>query len=144
MEFKHVDSDDPSGPVDAARFNWFYRPRDIGRSSQDTRLLYATMHSDVCPLTSLRGRIQVRHRSEIPDLDEYRRQRDAFWFEEVFDRFIHRFYRAIPTSDVINVPEKVKKALDERWKYIIVEQGKIKELTTPGKSCTRCKTFAPP
>jgi hypothetical protein len=102
------------------------------------------MHSDMCPITSLRGNIQIRHRSEISDLDEYRKQKDSFWFEEVFDRFIHRYYRAIPTVDVINVPEKVKKALDERWKYIVVEQNKIKELTTPGKNCVRCKNFAPP
>ena len=144
MEFRTADTDNPDSPVETMRINWFYRPRDVLRISQDTRLLYATMHSDMCPLTSLRGKTQIRHRREIPDLDEYRKQRDSFWFEEVFDRFIHRYYRAIPTSDVINVPEKVKKALDERWKYIVVEQNKIKELTTPGKNCVRCKTFAPP
>ena len=41
-------------------------------------------------------------------------------------------------SQVINVPEKVKKALDERWKYVVVEAARVKELTSDVKSCKRC------
>ncbi|KAF2468265.1 uncharacterized protein BDR25DRAFT_59125 [Lindgomyces ingoldianus] len=137
MEFIHVNGD-PKARVDSMRVNWYYRPRDVQRYNNDTRLVYATMHSDICPLTSLRGRCTIQHRSEIDDLDEYRKTKDSFWFNQVFDRFIHRWYDVIPTSQVINVPEKVKKALDERWKYICLETSRVKELTSAVKSCKRC------
>ncbi|KAH7399584.1 hypothetical protein BKA66DRAFT_565653 [Pyrenochaeta sp. MPI-SDFR-AT-0127] len=137
MEFIHVDND-PTKRIESMRVNWFYRPRDVQRYNNDTRLVYATMHSDLCPITSLRGKCQILHRSEIRDLDEYRKTKDSFWFNQVFDRFIHRWYDVIPTSQVINVPDKVKKALDERWKYICLETSRVKELTSAVKSCKRC------
>ena len=96
------------------------------------------MHSDPCPLTSLRGRCQISHRSAIEDLEEYRKKKDNFWYDKVFDRFIHRYYEVIPTNQVINVPARVKKVLDERWKYLIVEIGRGKELTSAIKTCKRC------
>jgi hypothetical protein len=80
----------------------------------------------------------VLHRSEIQNLDEYRKEQNAFWFNQCFDRFIHRWYEVVPVSQVINVPEKVKKALDERWKYVVVEATRVKELTSDVKSCKRC------
>ncbi|KAH4056890.1 hypothetical protein HBI81_128810 [Parastagonospora nodorum] len=140
MEFIHVNND-PKQRVESLRVNWFYRPRDVQRYNNDSRLVYATMHSDLCPITSLRGKCQILHRSEIGDLDEYRKMKDSFWFNQVFDRFIHRWYDVIPTSQVINVPEKVKKALDERWKYICLETSRVKELTSAVKSCKRCVGF---
>lgn len=141
MEFLHSKSDDPTSPVDSIRVNWFYRPRDVQRFNHDSRLVYGTMHSDMCPLTSLRGKCTILHRSEIDDLDEYRKGKDCFHFSQIFDRFIRRFYEVIPTSQVINVPEKVKKALDERWKFIAVEVGRVKELTSAVKSCKRCAGY---
>ncbi|KAF2146814.1 uncharacterized protein K452DRAFT_241929 [Aplosporella prunicola CBS 121167] len=138
MEFLHVNSDNPNSPVDSIRVNWYYRPRDVLRYNNDTRLVYGTMHSDICPLTSLRGKCDIRHRSEVADLDEFRRTKDCFWFNQVFDRFIHRWYEVIPVSQVINVPEKVKRALDERWKFVVVETSRVKELTSAVKTCKRC------
>ncbi|OQN97766.1 hypothetical protein B0A48_16087 [Cryoendolithus antarcticus] len=142
MEFLHTDSENPNSPVDSLRVNWYYRPRDVQRYNSDTRLVYATMHSDMCPLTSLRGNCMIKHRSEIPDLELYRKERDAFYFVQVFDRFIRRCYECIPTFTIINVPEKVKKALDERWKFVAVEIGRVKELTSAVKTCKRCTKFA--
>jgi hypothetical protein len=113
----------------------------VQRYNNDTRLVYATMHSDICPITSLRGRCTIKHRTEIDDLDEYRKIKSSFWFNQVFDRFIHRWYDVIPTSSVINVPDRVKKALDERWKYICLETSRVKELTSAVKSCKRCIGF---
>lgn len=152
MEFRHTDLDDPTSPVDSMRINWFYRPRDIMRSSQDTRLLYATMHSDISPITSLRGRPTIRHRDDIEEgvgaekmaLDDYRRNKDHFWFDEVFDRFIHRYYKVVPVRKVVNVPDKVKQALRDRWQYIVVEHNKVKEMTQEGKDCKKCHNFAAP
>ncbi|KAK4499434.1 hypothetical protein PRZ48_009948 [Zasmidium cellare] len=141
MEFLHTDSGNPNSPVDSLRVNWYYRPRDVQRFSNDTRLVYATMHSDMCPLTSLRGKCMIKHRSEIEDLELYRKERDSFYFVQVFDRFIRRTYECIPVSQIINVPDKVKKALDERWKFVVVEIGRIKELTSAAKTCKRCARY---
>ena len=138
MEFRCKVPDDSTTQVEYLRINWAYRPRDVQRFVNDTRLVYVTMHSDLCPLTSLRGKCQLRHRSEIGDLDQFRKLPDAFWFNQCYDRFIQRSYEVIPVSQVINVPEKVKKALDERWKYIVLEASRVKELTSAVKSCTRC------
>ncbi|KAL8959639.1 MAG: hypothetical protein Q9193_003529 [Seirophora villosa] len=137
MEFLHA-KNDHNLPIDALRVNWYYRPRDIGRKVNDTRVIFASMHSDTCPLTSLRGKCQIAHRHDIADLDDYRKVKDSFWYEKMFDRYIHRYYEVIPTSQVINVPVRVKKVLDERWRFVIVEQGRGKELTSAIKSCKRC------
>jgi len=137
MEFLHANNDQ-NNPIDALRVNWYYRPRDIQRKVTDTRLVFASMHSDTCPLTSLRGKCCILNRNEIDDVDEYRKTKDCFWYEKMYDRYIHRYYEVIPTSQVINVPENVKKVLDERWKFVIVEIGRGKELTSAVKSCKRC------
>lgn len=141
MEFVHSEPENPKSPVECIRVNWYYRPRDVLRCNNDTRLVYGTMHSDVCPITSLRGKCHILHRSEIENLEEFRKRKDSFWFNQIFDRFIHRWYEVIPTSQIINVPEKVKKALDERWKYIVVETSRVKELTSAVKLCKRCSGY---
>lgn len=141
MEFLHARSDDPTSPIDSIRVNWYYRPRDIQRFNSDSRLLYGTMHSDLCPITALRGKCTIKHRSEIEDLDAYRKERDSFYFVQIFDRFIRRWYECIPVAHIVNVPEKVKKALDERWKFVVVELGRVKELTSAVKNCKRCAKY---
>ncbi|KAL5365590.1 hypothetical protein BJX96DRAFT_14520 [Aspergillus floccosus] len=141
MEFL-PSKNNPSGPIEALRVNWYYRPRDIQRKVADSRLVFASMHSDTCPLGSLRGKCQIKHLSEIDDLDEYRKTRDCFWYDKMFDRYIHRYYEVIPTKRVINVPANVKKVLDDRWKFVLVEIGKRKELTSAVKTCKRCSLYA--
>ena len=141
MEFLHVDADDPTSPVDSLRVNWYFRPRDVARFNSDTRLLYATMHSDFSPLDALRGKCSIKHRSEIDDLEAYRKERESFYFAQVYDRFIKRQYECIPVAQIINVPERVKKALDERWKFVVVEIGRVKELTSAVKTCKRCTKY---
>jgi len=39
------------------------------------------------------------------------------------------------------VPAHVKKVLDERWKFVLTEQGRGKELTSAVKTCKRCTTY---
>ncbi|KAI0555342.1 hypothetical protein F4679DRAFT_578728 [Xylaria curta] len=140
MEFLHVRNDSKK-PVDALKINWYYRPKDIGKRVNDTRLVFATMHSDISPLTSLRGKCQIRHKAEIDDVEAYRKTPDCFWYEKLYDRYIQKHYDVIPCFQIINVPEKVKKVLDERWKYILVEQGRGKEFTSAVKLCKRCKGY---
>ncbi|KAI0008526.1 hypothetical protein F4779DRAFT_435935 [Xylariaceae sp. FL0662B] len=137
MEFLHVQNDSKK-LVDALRINWYYRPKDIGKKVNDTRLVFATMHSDISPLTALRGKCQIRHKAEIENMDAYRKTPDCFWFEKLYDRYIQKNYDVIPCFQIVNVPEKVKKVLDERWKYILVEQGRSKEFTSAVKLCKRC------
>lgn len=148
MQFLHDEPTDPKSPITMLRVNWFYRPKDIGRFSVDTRILYATMQSDEVPLSSLRGKCHIKHRSEIgpnqADLDEYKRGRDAFWFSELYDRYIHRPYNMVPAKAVINVPKDVKRAIDERWKFLIVEPTRLKELTSAVKLCKRCNGYCAP
>ncbi|KFY45998.1 hypothetical protein V494_00656, partial [Pseudogymnoascus sp. VKM F-4513 (FW-928)] len=140
MEFLHT-SNDSAKPVDAVRMNWYYRPKDIGRKVNDTRQVFASMHSDISPLTALRGLCQIKHKTEVENMDEYRRTQNCFWYEKLFDRYIHRYYEVIPTRQVVNVPAKVKTVLDDRWKFILVESGRGKELTSAVKSCKRCNGF---
>ncbi|KAK0126255.1 putative PHD type zinc finger protein with BAH domain-containing protein [Cadophora gregata] len=140
MEFLHINND-ATQPIDALRLNWYYRAKDIGRKVNDTRQVFASMHSDVSPLTALRGKCQIKHKSEVEKLDELRKSKDSFWYEKLYDRYIHRYYDVIPTSQVINVPAEVKKVLDERWKFIVVEPGRGKELTSAVKSCKRCSKY---
>lgn len=140
MEFLHA-GHNSNAPIDALRINWMYRPRDIGRKQSDTRLVFASMHSDTCPLTSLRGKSIIKHASQIPDLEQYRKEKDSFYYTQMYDRYIHRYYDVIATSKVINVPENVKKVLDERWQFIIVEIGRGKEFTSAVKSCKRCSGY---
>ena len=140
MEFLHTNND-RSLPIDSLRVNWYYRPKDIGKPANEPRFIFASMHSDTCPLTSLRGKCHIVHRSDIDDLHEFRKTKDSFWFDKLYDRYIIRSYDVIPTSLVINVPEKVKKVLDDRWKYVLVELGRGKELTSDIKSCKRCGAY---
>lgn len=124
--------------------NWFYRPKDIAKYSIDSRYLYASMQSDDSPITSIRGKCDIRHRAEIDDLDEYRKQRDAFWFNQLYDRYIKRTYELVPVSAVVNVPENIKVALKERWKFLAVEPPRLKELTSKAKLCQRCNLYCAP
>lgn len=141
MEFLHANNE-PTAPVDAIRVNWYYRPKDIGRRVQDTRVVFATMHSDTCPLSSLRGKCNIQHLNDIDNLETYRKQKDSFWFDKLYDRYMHRYYEVVPTSKVVNVPQRVKDVLDERWKFVIIEVGRSRDLTSASKRCIRCEQFA--
>ena len=141
MEFLHA-GNNPDAPVEMLRINWIYRPRDIGRKATDTRLVFASMHSDTCPLLSLRGKCNVQHRTSIDDLAYFRKQKDCFYYSQMYDRYIHRYYEVVPTSTIINVPKIVKKVLDERWEFVIVESGqRVKQLTREANLCKECGEY---
>ncbi|KAK9362166.1 hypothetical protein V1504DRAFT_432180 [Lipomyces starkeyi] len=126
------------------RINWFYRPKDIPTRSNDSRLLFATMHSDICPLLSIRGKCVVMHHAHIKDLVEYRKVPDHFWFDKLYDRYICRFYEMIPIEKILNVPEEFGKVLRERVKYGVMEIGRGKDLSSAARNCTRCGQWCPP
>ncbi|EHL01229.1 putative SANT domain-containing protein 2 [Glarea lozoyensis 74030] len=112
-------------------------PKDIGRKVNDTRQVFASMHTDVNPLTAIRGKCEIKHKSQIENMDAFRASKDSFYFEKLYDRYIHRYYEVVPTKAVINLPENVKKVLNERWVYILAETNRAKEYTTASKSYDR-------
>lgn len=69
-------------------------------------------------------------------------QKDCFWFDKLYDRYMHRYYEVVPTDKVVNVPRHVKKVLDDRWKFVLVEVGRGRDLTSASKMCKRCSDFA--
>lgn len=117
---------------------WFYRPRDLNRRITDTRLVYASLHRDNCPLSSFRGFATVKHKSEIEDLESYRKQPDCFFFDKLYDRYMIKMYDMIPTSQLVHLPPNYYKALNKRFAYIFVEVGKADELLSSPKNCEKC------
>jgi len=141
MEFIRSDNG-PRRPTDALRVNWYYRPRDIGKANCDTRLVFATMHSDITPVNSLRGKCRILHRDQIKDLNEFRAVQDSFYYNQLFDRLLNRCYEVIPTSKVLNVPKNVREVLNKRWQFVFVETGsRCEELTSPCKTCSGCGKY---
>jgi hypothetical protein len=145
---KNGKQDDVEGTYPAELFlfkiNWWYRSRDISKHSLDSRVLYASMHSDTCPLQSFRGRCVVKHRDEIKDLDAFKLIPNQFWFEKLFDRYMIKFYDVIPTVMLTNLPQSYSKALNKRFEYIFVEQGRSKEMFESPKSCVKCNQWCSP
>ena len=140
MAWIHVNNDS-SKPLESLRLNWYYRPKDIGRNVNDTRQVFASMHTDANPLTAIRGKCEIKHKNHVENLDAFRATKDCFYFEKLYDRYIHRYYDVVPVKSVINIPANVKKVLTERWLYILAEPARAKEYVTPSKSCKRCKGY---
>ncbi|KAF9112970.1 putative PHD type zinc finger protein with BAH domain-containing protein [Mortierella sp. AM989] len=124
------------------RIGWFYRPKDVmARRNHDPRLLVATMHSDMNPLSSIRGRCTVTHQSYIKDLDSYKKKPDHFYYSQLFDRYIHRFYDVLAVESVRNLPADVAEELARRYQYIVVEAGTASEYTDAHRVCLICKRW---
>lgn len=120
------------------KINWYYRARDISKHSNDSRLLYASMHSDTCPLQSFRGRCVVKHKEEVDDFEAFKSVPNNFWFDKLFDRYMIRFYDVLPTLQLTSLPKNYHTALMKRFPYIFVEQGKSKDMLQSPKSCAKC------
>ncbi|SNX86598.1 uncharacterized protein MEPE_05307 [Melanopsichium pennsylvanicum] len=130
------------------RANVFLRMRDISlRSINDPRLLVATMHSDVFSLENVRGICEVRHRDLIgsgtaPDVSQWKKKEDHFFYYQLYDRYIHRFYDVIPTEKVQNAPPEVLTTLRTRYSFVVAEAGMINDLTDAVRGCAVCHRWA--
>ncbi|EST08379.1 Zinc finger, PHD-finger [Kalmanozyma brasiliensis GHG001] len=130
------------------RANLFLRMRDITfRSTNDPRLLVATMHSDVFSLENVRGICEVRHRDLIgsgtaPDVSQWKKKEDHFYYHQLYDRYIHRFYDVVPTDKVQNAPPEVLTALRSRYSFVVAEAGMINDLTDALRGCAVCHRWA--
>ncbi len=122
--------------------------RDISlRSTNDPRLLVATMHSDVFSLENVRGICEVRHRDLIgsgtaPDVSQWKKKEDHFYYYQLYDRYIHRFYDVVPTEKVQNAPPEVLTTLRTRYSFVVAEAGMINDLTDALRGCAVCHRWA--
>ncbi|TYJ52428.1 hypothetical protein B9479_006969 [Cryptococcus floricola] len=88
------------------RLSLYYRPADIStRNVADYRLLLAAIHTDVQPVSSVRGKCYVKHKDRVGDLLEWKRLPDHFYFAKFFDPYIKREFEVIPTETVNNNSE---------------------------------------
>ncbi|EGW35742.1 uncharacterized protein SPAPADRAFT_147327 [Spathaspora passalidarum NRRL Y-27907] len=110
----------------AFQIQWFYRPRDISKLTSDSRLLFASMHTDSCPLPSFRGLVTVKHKQDIEDeylesmngkknsrntksaspssmtsLELYTQEPNCFYFDKLFDRYMIKFYDVLSTNNLL-------------------------------------------
>ena len=155
MEFVTVPSNpDAPGPSTArggqlhVRVNLFLRSRDISlRVNNDQRLLVACMNADVFPLQNVRGTCEVRHRDLIgdgsaPDIAAWKRHDDHFYYHQLYDRYIHKFYDVIPTSKLQNAPPIVLSTLRQRYSFIVAEPGMQNDLCDAWRGCATCHKWA--
>lgn len=130
------------------RANVYLRMRDIShRVTNDPRLLVATMHSDVFALENVRGTCEVRHRELIgdgtaPDVSAWKKRDDHFYYHQLYDRYIHRFYDVIPTEKVKNAPPEVLRTLRMRYSFIVAEVGMTADLCDALRGCAVCHRWA--
>lgn len=127
------------------QIQWFYRPRDISKHTNDLRLLYALMHSDTCPLASYRGTVTVKHKSVIEEetksipapytnaIDYFASFPNCFYFDKLFDRYMIKFYDVITTSSLLqyinnsaNNSKYFLLALSKRFEFIFMEPSRTK------------------
>lgn len=141
--------EDQNGHLDrCVRVNMFLRMRDLThRPNNDPRLLVATMHADVFSVAAIRGKCRVKHRDLIShgspqELAAWKRRDDHFYFHQLFDRYIHRFYEVIPTWKLKNAPEKVLQVLRERYSFIVSETTIASELCDALRGCSVCHAWA--
>ncbi|CCE65065.1 hypothetical protein TPHA_0J02450 [Tetrapisispora phaffii CBS 4417] len=115
------------------RMNWFYRPRDIEEnwSNSDPRLLYASLHEDVCPIISFRGKCNVYFSPNLV-LDTAEDKENVakiftnpnnFHFEQLFDKYTSLYYTIWDVSNLLHMHPKSAflKALSKRFKYLFTE-----------------------
>lgn len=167
---------DGNGPVDVNAnykflIQWFYRPRDISKNTTDLRLLYASMHSDTCPISSFRGLLTVKHKLEVekfyvPKLhgnagesmsavEYYSSLPNCFYFDKLFDRYMIKFYDIIKTSTLLEYLENETNnnknyilALNKRYEYVFMEAARTKVFlnnftSTMSTHCNICAEWCP-
>ncbi|KAJ2234684.1 putative PHD type zinc finger protein with BAH domain-containing protein [Coemansia sp. RSA 1286] len=124
-----------------ARLAWFQRPRDLPVSrakTKDTRLLIATMHSDLNPVSVIKGKCFVRHSREINDMGAWKSAADHYYYNQLFDRYSTRLYDIVPVNQIRNAPQDVLQKLTDTYEFIFAEPQKIADLVNTRRACTIC------
>ncbi|KAI5475580.1 PHD finger and BAH domain protein (Snt2) [Pseudohyphozyma bogoriensis] len=125
------------------RVAYYLRPRDItNRYVADYRLVVATMHTDVVPAEFVRGVCTVKHKESVKDMDAYRKGKDRFYWTQLYDRYLRRYFDAIPTDKIQNAPPEVVAHLVANFDHILCEVGMGPELCDAQRGCTTCHKWA--
>lgn len=113
------------------KMNWYYRPRDIQEdvTSFDSRKVYASLHQDICPINSYRGKCTVVHKAELQDVLPNEREEivrsNVFYFDSLFDRYTRQYYTVYPTSKLLNNFKSIPSflyALEKKHRYVYTEE----------------------
>ncbi|WWD07955.1 hypothetical protein V865_006064 [Kwoniella europaea PYCC6329] len=132
-----------SGSELMVRLSLYYRPPDVSlRPINDFRLLFAAIHTDIQPLSNVRGRCYVRHKDRIEDLLKWKKLPDHFYFVKFYDPYIKRDFEVIRTEAVTNIPLNVKETLLSRYEYLVTEREMVSDLTEAFRSCCVCEQWA--
>ncbi|WWC87223.1 uncharacterized protein L201_002111 [Kwoniella dendrophila CBS 6074] len=132
-----------SGSEIMVRLSLYYRPPDVSlRPMNDFRLLFAAIHTDIQPISNVRGKCYVRHKDRIDDLLKWKKLPDHFYFVKFYDPYIKRDFEVIRTESVNNIPQDVKKSLMSRYEYLVTEREMVADLTEAFRSCCVCDKWA--
>lgn len=149
MEFLPPE-DVPKGPegknylYTRVRLAWYYRPSDVSdRTVADSRLLLAAIYSEVCDINQLRGKCYVVHRDKISDLAGWKKRPDRFYFNRLFDPYIKKEFEVIQSTDVRNLPDRIREVLTSRYEYIVAEKEVVADLTDNVRLCATCNDWCP-
>lgn len=71
----------------------------------------AAIHSEVHPISWLRGKCYVRHREKIEYMNEWKKLPDHFHYTKFFDPYLKKEYEMIRTSAVNNSQYRLCRAL---------------------------------
>lgn len=113
------------------RMNWFYRSRDIQDrlNNVQPRLVYASLHQDICPIESYRGKCTVVHQNDINsvavDKFDFLTKSNNFYFSQLFDRYTRKYYKIITTSELLKLQNSSPflTVLNRRFRYVFVEEN---------------------
>ncbi|KAK4517574.1 uncharacterized protein ATC70_000914 [Mucor velutinosus] len=119
------------------RIAWYIRFKDINnRKSLDHRLLVATMHSDINPVTDIQGKCTVLHQHYIQDIASYKRQENHYHYRQMYNRDLDRFYDLVLCDTIQQIPLDILQALKESYQFVAVTRETAARLVpTKGKSC---------
>lgn len=114
------------------KMNWYYRPRDIHNYTKNvgSRLVYASLHHDICPITSYRGKCTVIHKDEVSGAlhssIELITKDNVFYYDQLFDRHSLKYYDVYPTDVLLNQVDSRSPFLYylfKRFNHVYVEEG---------------------
>ncbi|QLG71060.1 hypothetical protein HG535_0B00980 [Zygotorulaspora mrakii] len=111
------------------KMNWFYRSRDIQdkTSNFDTRLVYASLHEDICPIISYRGKCTVLHVDEFENENsntaEFITRPNVFYFDQLFDRYSLAYYNVVSSEKLLTLHKSSPflYLLSKRFRYMFIE-----------------------
>ncbi|ORX43732.1 hypothetical protein BCR36DRAFT_260492, partial [Piromyces finnis] len=132
---------DQNGAITQAKIAWYFRPKDIlgKKKSFHPRLLLATMHYDINPISSIRGKCIIKHSSLIDDLEAYKQREDTFYYNKLYDRYSQRLYDVIPIEHIRNLSDTLIQAFYP-YKFIVVDEGKASDFVEK-RECTICSNW---